>query len=147
MDTDYVYGLYFEQFEKMLDYNYFDVVCHLDLVKKFGRKSSRSFDNELNKILSKIKAGNLTVEINTSGYNYPVREIFPAPNIITKCQEQGINITLGSDAHKPTDVGQHYDRVLPLLLSAGYRHLTTFTKRKRSSVSLKPKTNQNRPTG
>ena len=32
-DTDYVYGLYFEQLEKMLDYTYFDVICHIDLVK------------------------------------------------------------------------------------------------------------------
>lgn len=136
-DTEYVYSLYFEQLEKMLDFNYFDVVCHIDLVKKFGRKSSRSFDKEFNEILLKIKTKNLCVEVNTSGYNHPVRETYPSPDIITKCHKQRISITLGSDAHTPADVGQHYERALPLLLSAGYNHLTTFTKRRSSKVPIK----------
>jgi len=135
-DTDDVYGLYFEQLDKMMDYDYFDMVCHLDLVKKFGRRSSRSFDKELNEILTKIKKKNLTVEINTSGFNHPVTELYPSPDIIKKCHQQGISITLGSDAHKPEDVGQHYGAAVSLLLSAGYTHLTTFTRRSRGMVSL-----------
>lgn len=135
-DTDDVYGLYFEQLENMLDYNYFDVICHLDLIKKFGRTSSRPFDEEINQILSKIKVKNLTVEVNTSGYNHPAQEAYPSPDILTKCCEQGINITLGSDAHHPANVGQHYDRIVPVLRSAGYRHLTTFTQRKGTPVGI-----------
>ena len=136
LDTDYVYALYLEQLEKMLDYNYFDVVCHLDLVKKFGWKSSRSFDKELNEILSKIKNKNLTVELNTSGYNHPVKEAYPSFNIIKKCHEAGIGVTLGSDAHNPESVGQHFDRALSLLVSAGYKYLTTYKRRRPGKISL-----------
>lgn len=136
LNIDHVYGLYFSQFEKMLDYNYFDVVCHIDLVKKFGWKPSISFDKTLDKILSKIKSKDLIVEINTSGYEHPINEIFPSMEIINKCHELGIKITIGSDAHNPESVGQHYDRVLPMLLSAGYRQLATFTKRKREMIPL-----------
>lgn len=135
-DTDYVYGLYFEQFEKMLDYTYFDVICHMDLLKKFGRKSSRSYIKELNNILSKIEEKNLTIEVNTSGYHHPIREAYPSPDLLKRCHEQGIRITLGSDAHHPADVGRHYDRALPMLFSAGYRQLTVFTKRKRHEVRI-----------
>ena len=120
----------------MLDYDYFDVICHLDLIKKFGRTASRSFDKELNQILSKIRARNLAVEVNTSGYNHPVQEPYPSPDIIAKCFEEGINITLGSDAHHPAEVGQHYERILPVLQAAGYRHITTFTKRQGSPVAI-----------
>ncbi len=137
LNTDYIYGLYLEQLEKMLDYNYFDVVCHLDLVKKFGWKSSISFDKEFNEILSKIKGRNLTVELNTSGYNHPVKEAYPSFNIIKKCHEAGIGITLGSDAHNPESVGRHFDRALSLLVSAGYKHLTTFKRRKPGKISLR----------
>ncbi len=135
-DADEVYDLYFEQFEKMLDYDYFDVICHIDLIKKFGRKPSRSFEKEFDKILSIIKGNDVTVEVNTSGYNHPVGEIYPSPDILKKCHEQGISITLGSDAHHPKDVGQHYERALPLLLSFGYRYLATFTKRKRCEIFI-----------
>ena len=133
---DYVYDLYLEHLKKMLDYNYFDVVCHLDLVKKFGWKSSRSLDNDFNEIVSIIKTKNLTVEINTSGYGHPAQETYPSPAIIAKCCEQGVSVTIGSDAHQPASVGQHYDKVLPLLLSAGYRHLATFTRRQRRQVAI-----------
>ena len=136
-DTDYVYGLYYEHLGNMLDFNYFDVICHIDLIKKFGRKPSKSFDKEFNEILLKIKTKNLCVELNTSGYNHPVREPYPSPDIITKCHKLGISITLGSDAHTPAHVGQHYDRALPLLLSAGYKHLTTFTRRRGKKVLIK----------
>ena len=138
-DTDYVYGLFFEQLEKMLDYTYFDVICHMDLIKKFDRKPSRSVDRAMDAILSKIKEKNLTVEVNTSGFNHPIQTPYPSLDIIRKCHEMGISITLGSDAHKPEDVGQHYERVLPMILSVGYRNLATFTKRRRSEIPIKKK--------
>jgi histidinol-phosphatase (PHP family) len=140
-NADYVYGHYFEQLEKMLDYTYFDVICHIDLVKKFGRKPSRCFERAVDEILSKIKEKNLTVEVNTSGFNHPIQKPYPSLDIIRKCHEKGIRITLGSDAHKPEDVGQHYERALPMILSAGYRHLATFTKRKRSEIPIKKREN------
>jgi histidinol-phosphatase (PHP family) len=136
MDADDVYGLYFEQFEKMLDYDYFDVICHLDLVKKFGRKPSLSFDDTLDNILSKIVEKDLTVEINTSGYDHAAREVYPSPDIIHQCYKKGIRITLGSDAHRPENIGRHYDRAIPMLRSAGYKYLTTFTRRKRSMIAI-----------
>lgn len=136
LDADYVYGLYLSQLEKMLDYNYFDIVCHIDLVKKFNRKPVSSFDKEFDRVLSKIKSKDLTVEVNSSGYNYEIGDAFPSLNILKKCHESGICVTLGSDAHNPANVGQHYDRALNMLLSAGYRQLSTFTNRKRSAISL-----------
>ena len=137
-NTDYMYGLYYEHLEKLLDFNYFDVICHVDLIKKFGRKPSSSFDNEINEILLKIKTKNLCVEINTSGYTHPVSELYPSPHIIAICHDLGIPITLGSDAHSPANVGQHYDRALPLILSAGYEYLTTFTKRRHRKIPIEP---------
>ena len=138
--TDCVYGLYYEHLEKMLDFNYFDVICHIDLIKKFGRKPLRSFDNEVNEILLKIKTKNLCVEINTSGYTHPVGEPYPSPDIITTCHDLGIRITLGSDAHTPANVAQYYDRALPLILSTGYEYLTTFTKRRGKKVPIEQPT-------
>jgi len=135
-NTDEVYELYFEQFEKMLDYDYFDVICHFDLVKKFGRNPSRSFEKECDDILSKIKNRDVTVEVNTSGYSHPAGEVYPSPDILNKCRELGIRITLGSDAHHPVDVGRHYERTLTLLLSLGYKSLAVFTKRKRSEIFI-----------
>ena len=142
-DTDYIYELYFSQLKIMLEYDYFDVICHIDLPKKFGRKPSRAFDKELDEIIAIIKDKGLTVELNTSGYNSPVSEAYPAPGIIQKCHKAGVSMTLGSDAHNPDEVGRHFDRALLLLRSAGYTHLASFKERRRIDISIennKPKT-------
>lgn len=145
-DTDDVYELYFSQFKKMLEYDYFDVICHLDLPKKFGRKPVKTFNKELDQIITLIKDKDLTVELNTGGYNHPVSEAYPAPGIIKKCHEAGVSMTLGSDAHYPDDVGRHFNRAIPLLRSAGYKHLASFTGRQRIDIPIEkygPKTEIN----
>lgn len=135
-DSDYIYGIYFESLDKMLDHSYFDIVCHLDLVKKFGGNPSRSFENEFNCIIEKIRRKKLTVEVNTSGYIHPAKEAYPSFDIIKKCRKAGVEITIGSDAHDPESIGQHYAAVLPLILQAGYKQLSVFTQRKRSGIPL-----------
>ncbi len=136
LDTDDIYTLYFKELDKMLDHDYFDVLCHLDLFKKFGRKPSRSFDDRVDAILQKIKEKGLTIEVNTSGYDHLANEMYPSLSMIIKCGQLGIPLTLGSDAHTPENIGQHYDRILPVLVSAGYRQLSTFTKRKRTEMAI-----------
>jgi histidinol-phosphatase (PHP family) len=135
-DTDYVYELYFSKLKTMLEYDYFDVICHIDLPKKFGRKPSRNFDKEFDEIITIIKDKDLTVELNTSGYDNPVSEAYPGPDIIKKCHKAGVSMTLGSDAHHPDDVGRHFDRAISLLRSAGYTHLASFTGRRRADISI-----------
>ena len=136
-DTDEVYAMYFEQFKKMLEYDYFDVICHIDLIKKFGRKPKKSFEIEYDNILGIIKDKGKTIEVNTSGYDHPARDIYPSLRILEKCYRKGISITMGSDAHHPANVGRHYKGVLPILLSIGYRRLAIFTKRQRGEVQIK----------
>ncbi len=135
-DSDYIYGIYVESLDKMLDHSYFDVVCHLDLVKKFGGNPSRSFENEFNCIIEKISRKKLAVEVNTSGYIHPAKEAYPSFDIIKECCKAGVEITMGSDAHDPESIGQHYDTVLPLILQAGYKQISVFTQRKRSGIPL-----------
>ncbi len=135
-DSDYIYALYLESLDKMLDYSYFDVVCHLDLVKKFGGNPSRSFENEFDCIIGRIGRKKLTVEVNTSGYSHPAKEAYPSFDIIKKCCKAGVEITIGSDAHDPESIGQYYDTVLPLILQAGYKQISVFTKRKRSGLPI-----------
>ena len=136
-DTDDIYALYFEELQKMLEYDYFDVICHIDLIKKFGRKPKRSFEIEYDTILEIIKDKGKTIEVNTSGYDHPARDIYPSLRILEKCYRKGISITMGSDAHHPANVGRHYKGVLPILLSIGYRRLAIFTKRQRGEVQIK----------
>ena len=135
-NTDDLFSLYFERLSEMMEYNYFDVLCHFDIIKKFGRKPSKKLDNEIDRILSLMKKKGIVLEINTSGLNHPVREIYPNQEILKECYIKGIPITIGSDAHRPEQVGQHFDKAFDLIVSAGYSHITVFSKRSAETIAI-----------
>ena len=135
-NTDDLFSLYFERLYEMMEYNYFDVICHFDIIKKFGRKPSKKFDNEIDQILSVMKKKGIALEVNTSGLNHPAMEIYPNQEILKECCIKGIPITVGSDAHRPEQVGQHFDKALDLIVSAGYSHITVFTKHSPEKIAI-----------
>jgi histidinol-phosphatase (PHP family) len=122
--------------DSMLDYEYFDVVCHLDLPKKHNQRPSPSAARGFGDLLEKIREKDLAVELNTSGFHYPVQEAFPSPALLRRCAQLQIPVVTGSDAHAPESVGRDFDRARDLLKVAGYRHLTGFSHRQREKVPL-----------
>jgi histidinol-phosphatase (PHP family) len=69
------------------------------------------------------------VEVNTSGLDHPVGEIYPSQRLLVACRKKGIPVTLGSDAHRPESVGGHRKAGLAAIRQAGYQTLTGFTRR------------------
>ena len=136
LDADRVYGKYLDVLESMLDYDYFDMVCHLDLPKKYGTRPSVSAAERFGKILQKIRANDLAIELNTSGFAYPVAEAFPSPELLGECAQLEIPVVTGSDAHAPGAVGRSFDRAGKLLHAAGYRQLAGFSHRQRETVEF-----------
>jgi histidinol-phosphatase (PHP family) len=136
ISADEVYPAYLGILESMLDYEYFDVVCHLDLPKKFNRRPSPSVLERFEDVLEKIREKDLVVELNTSGFRCPVQEAFPSPQLLCQCARLQIPVVTGSDAHTPESVGRDFDRARELLVAAGYRHLTGFSHGQREIVPL-----------
>jgi histidinol-phosphatase (PHP family) len=114
----------------MMSYDFFDVVCHIDVIKKFGHPELRSFLDSQEEIFVEIKKKGCAVEVNTSGYDHPVCEAYPSPAILFRLCENSVPITLGSDAHRPEDVGRYFARTIKMIRSAGYEYLLSFDKRK-----------------
>jgi histidinol-phosphatase (PHP family) len=136
LDPDMIWSRYIEVLEEMLDHDYFDVICHFDLVKKYGPRPTRSFAAEFDRVLRKVREKDVALELNTSGYDYPIGEPFPSPELIETCSRLGIPVTLSSDAHRPGEVGRHRDEALALLKNAGFRNVATFTRRRRSMKKI-----------
>jgi histidinol-phosphatase (PHP family) len=113
-----------------------DIICHLDIIKKFGRRPSDEFEKKFDEILSKISYKSLTVELNTSGYNHQANEFYPSAFLLKKCHEKNIRMTIGSDAHQPNQVARHFDKAIDLLVKTGYCHVSAFTRRKPYDIPL-----------
>lgn len=122
--------------DKMIDNLDVDIICHLDIIKKFGRRPSAEFEKKFDELLSKISYKGLTIELNTSGYNHQANEFYPNALLLKKCHEKNIRMTLGSDAHQPQQVARHFSKAIDLLIKTGYRHVSAFTRRKPYDIPL-----------
>lgn len=94
-----------------------DVLCHLDAVLRHlpGIRFNEEHVRLIEQLLDAMREQGVALEINTSGFDYR-GEAFPTPWIVTAALQRGISLRAGSDAHRPSEVGRHFER-LPEFLS------------------------------
>ena len=127
---------YLDKLSAMIDADLVDVICHIDIFKKFGERPGAWIKTEMTAILEKIARKNLAVELNASGWVHPAEEPYPDLHILRECGILGIPVTLGSDAHSPKDVGRHFEAAKEMLASAGYTRLAAFCRRQRYEIDI-----------
>lgn len=135
-NVDQVYDAYFSVLEEMISTGLFDVVGHMDLIKKFGHRPQGDFGPRYRQIASCIKRADMAVELNTSGLDKEVHEFYPSPAFLKALVNEGVPITMGSDSHRPQELGRHFSKARAMLHDLGLREIAAFEKRKRRMVPL-----------
>ena len=129
-DINQVYRDYYKLLRKSAESGLFDIMGHVDLVKKFGHRASDDLTGEVENTAKVFEKSGVTVEINTSGLRKPVKEIYPSLGILKIYRKAGVPITFSSDSHDPRDVGKDYDKAAALAKEAGYKEYLVFERRK-----------------
>lgn len=141
-DVSEAYGRYFEVVAEAVDWGNFDVLGHLDLVKRFGVKhygrfDVRPFESQISGILDKLVTTGLGLEVNTSGVVQPPGEPYPGLEILRMAKTAHVaTITIGTDSHVPASFEQGWDEGEALLRRAEFTELTLFSHRMRRNVPL-----------
>ncbi|MCX5680953.1 MAG: PHP domain-containing protein [Candidatus Omnitrophica bacterium] len=124
-----VYRDYHMLLRKSAQSGLFDIMAHVDLVKKFGDRPTEDLTDEVQKTARIFKASGVVIEINSSGLRKPVQEIYPSTSELSIYCREGVPVTFGSDAHAPMEVGFGFKDALALAKKAGYREYVLFDKR------------------
>ncbi len=122
---------YWKTVREMAESGLFDIVGHVDLVKKFAIYPSCDVTPLIREALDAIKAANMVLELNTSGWHKTCAECYPAEDILRAAFHREIPVTLSADAHKASFLCTHFARGLELLSRVGYRSLIRFRNRER----------------
>ena len=130
---------YIDYFKAVLacvqEFNEFDVFGHLDFICRYGDYENKDLDyldykELIDEILKTLINKSKGIEINTSGIRYKVGHMHPRLDIIKSYKQLGGQIiTIGSDAHRPQDIGHGYEEARALLKQAGFEYFTTFNRR------------------
>ena len=127
-DTSVIYTEYFRVVRSAIGSGLFHILAHPDLIWRTigwpACETSLPF-HEIAEMTAAAKAANHVIEINAGGFRWSQENSFgygdPFAVLLDQCGTLGIPVTLGSDAHKPEDVG----RLFPELRSALRRRSIT----------------------
>lgn len=101
----------------------FDIIAHIDLPKKFGYLPTIDLSPEIDAALDAIASTSAVVEINTAGWHKPIADAYPTLDILQRCHDRDIPVTLSSDAHRPQDILRDFRAAAERLREAGYRRV------------------------
>ena len=135
-DVDDVYKEYFSKIEEMANSRLFDIVGHIDLVKVFGHKPKKDIKDIAKNAIKAIKKANMSVEINTAGLRKPVKERYPNNELLEIILNEGIDLTLSSDAHSIEQVGFMINETLNELKKLGINELTIYKNRQKQKIKV-----------
>ncbi len=131
------YESYFRQVVDLSAEGEFDVLAHLDLVKRDARGFGKPYDGPgpytdmIRTALRSLVERGKGIELNTSPLRRGHPEPCPSLQILRWYHELGGQVlTLGSDAHAPTAVGRHIDLAMEMAKDVGFEYLATFRRRK-----------------
>ena len=135
-NIDNLYEEYFARVGELAQSGFFDVVGHVDVIKKFGHRPAGDLRPLYHHMALLFKRADIVVELNTSGRDKQVGEFYPAPLFMAALAAAKVPFTLGSDAHSPNEVGRHFGEARAMLLDLGVREIVAFEKRRRHFVPL-----------
>lgn len=125
---------YYEEIYRVMSrYSDYSILGHLDHIQRYN-ETIYSFEKSreiIVKILKKVIEDNKGIEVNTSSFRYGLKELTPERDILKLYHELGGKIiTIGSDAHKAENVGEHIPYIQEELKKIGFIDICTFDKMK-----------------
>lgn len=117
------YMPYFEELLNMVETNFYDIVGHLDVIKRYGTNFYGTFHIDryidiLTLILKKVIEKGKVIEINSSGFRQGLDEPYPSKEIISLYQSLGgKEVVFGSDAHDISQFGFKLAETMQLTLA------------------------------
>lgn len=122
-DLGKIYRAYFDEVSRSIESGLFDVIGHLDLIRKYNHKKATQLDNlnyeePMRTILEEIIESKNYLEINTklSVLKETYAETMPSTETVKEFIDKGGKlISVGSDAHSKEEVGIGVEEQLSFL--------------------------------
>ena len=136
ISTEEGYRAYFNEIlTSIRSFTNFDIYGHIDYVIRYSKTKDLNYcygqyADIFDPIIETLIANGKGIEINTAGLDKGLKEQHPCTEFIRQYRKKGGEIiTVGSDAHRPEDIGRHFDHAADVLKACGFSYYCTFEKR------------------
>ncbi|MEZ4862579.1 MAG: histidinol-phosphatase HisJ family protein [Caldilineaceae bacterium] len=136
------YRAFFVELERMTRQGGFDILSHFDVFIRtshavYGPYDPSDYEALIRPVLRNCIDHGIALDLNTSALRKRANVLTPDVEILRwYAQMGGERVTLGSDAHKPVDIGSHLDVAIAMARDAGLRYLTYYEQRQAKLVPM-----------
>ncbi|MGE5674762.1 MAG: histidinol-phosphatase HisJ family protein [Mycobacterium leprae] len=131
-DIDLLYRRFFDLELAAIRSGFFDIMGHLDLIKKFGHRPTGDLREIYAAVADAAAAAGVAVELSTAGLRKPVHEYYPHQQLLAECARRGVPLVLSSDAHAPGEVAWGFPEARAHALATGFTTVAKFAGRRRT---------------
>ncbi|MGZ9585310.1 histidinol-phosphatase [Paenibacillus marinisediminis] len=132
-----VKGEYYRLIQESAKSGMFQILGHIDAMKgNYPAFSDIAAPEVLDKTLQVISECGVSIEINTSGKTKLSGGWYPSDEILERALHYGVEVTFGSDAHKPQRVGDEWNQVRQRLIEIGFTSWVYYKQKVKQTVSL-----------
>lgn len=122
---------YYEELLTVVEkYKNYSVLGHMDLIARYDEAGIYPFEKiklMADKILKIVIAEGKGIEINTSSHRYGLQDTMPSADILKLYRDLGGKIlTIGSDSHRPEQLGAYIEETKELLKDIGFQYFCTY---------------------
>lgn len=114
------------------NYEHYNVLGHLDLVKRYKKlDTEENFHEIIKEIFKEIIPKGKGIEVNASGFAYNLGTAMPSEDILSLYKACGGEfVTIGSDAHEPDHVAHRFPEILKQIERIGIPYVASFSNQK-----------------
>lgn len=107
-----------------------NIIGHLDRPKRWYPPFKELLAPHVDSTLQILAEEDVSIEVNTSGFQLACQEWFPSVEVIERACFYGVDITFGSDAHHPDRIGDGWEQVVDTLSHIGYKRSVVYKQRR-----------------
>ncbi|MDP6903414.1 MAG: histidinol-phosphatase HisJ family protein [Verrucomicrobiota bacterium] len=134
--VDEIWSEYFERLTCAADSGLFQIIGHPDLPKKFGHRPTCDNTGLYLNFFAACESTDTCIELNTAGLRRDCAEIYPSLEFLKLAKSSNVQITFGSDAHSPSEVGMNLEDATTLARKAGYEQCCRFNRLEKDVVKF-----------
>lgn len=133
-----IYGKYFNEVLQMVKSGGFDILAHLDFPKRY-LKQTNHHDEIIHQIIEQLIQQEIGLEINTSPLRKGLSFTSPDEELVQRyIQAGGHRITVGSDAHYPSEIGAGFSEMSRFLKTLPENSVGVYQQHRFIPIKLEP---------
>lgn len=128
---------YYHLIKRSAESGMFQILGHIDAMKgNYPAFSDIPANEVIDDTLETIAKHGIAIEINTSGKTKLSGGWYPSNAILERALHYGVDVTFGSDAHKPSRVGEDWQQVADTLREIGFKQFVYYKQKEKIEVPL-----------